>query len=291
MSGALGHAAMETTEYRGIRTEIIDGHTVEMDLPPGILPSEPTPPGEHPSHPFYRPLLPSALEELPAGSYTVQKPTSPNVRDFDRYINVTEDPEGKRINYIADGLHMNLGRNNNLMTKLGYTFERGLNGIEVGSVPLPSLLQRRAAELGVDVQFFPDQKVIDSPSYLDAFAKGAYPVSTASAEYYTHDTQDDHLTAMVLGGEPLKTALQEAAIEALSSDTNLDNIAGGFDQFTAYLRGTVSPTYNMMQLPYGRNTMHVAGERIGLTPEKVDEILATAQNNALAFGMEVNDLQ
>lgn len=236
-------------------------------------------------HPHRSNLLPSAIDGLPTGEYAIGSPDSDEPA-FDRKIIVTEDESGRYIEGLKTGLIDNLGSNRKLMQALGYKFQ-GFGGLN--AAPMPETLKQHAADLGVDVEFFPNQGLIDSSDYLGAFSRGAYPVATGNAEYYAHDTQDDHITAMVLGGEPLKAALAHVASEALAVGEDLDNYADAIDRFTAYLRGSVAPTYNQMPMAYDKNTLQFVGQGIGMSESEIDEIFATAHKNAESFGMDTVD--
>lgn len=258
----------------------IDGFTTRTNLPPDNIPLV----SDTSKHPYDRSLRPSALDDLPVGSYRINHPSSPD-EDFARKIILTEDEHGKYVNFVSTGLFENLGSSLRLMEMLGYKFPRDSSELQV---PTPETLRARAAELGVDITLLPDEDHIDNVTYLQVFAAGSYPVATGDAEYYTHDTQDDHLTAVVLGAEPLRDALQGAAQFALEKDTDHQNrYAAGIDHFTAYLRGVVSPTYNSMPYPYTEKTLRTAGQEIGLTDEDVTDILETARANARSYGMEL----
>jgi hypothetical protein len=284
-----GFSSQEAGKPTGsFRTEMVDDISFQTDLPEGVWPFEPTEPGETPQHPFSRPILPSALDSMPVGEFQIGNPQTQDAT-YNRRITITEDTDGKYINAIGDnGLISNKGKTQQVMEALGYKFGDSFYMTRVEALPTPNTIQKKAAELGVDIQFFPDQKLIEGTSYLEAFAAEKYPVSTASTEYYLHDTRDDHITAMVIGGEPLKAALRDSAKQALEAGLDANERAGDIDDFTAYLRGTVSPTLNNLNRPYGEDTLLSVGQRAGLSAEKVHQIVDTARANAQKFGMELN---
>lgn len=266
----------------------IDGIAFKTDLPEGVWPFEPTEPGTEPVHPARRSILPSAIDTMPVGAFQIGNPDTSDPR-YARKVTITEDVDGKYINQIADmGLIKNIGGTEGMMTALGYKFDKSGYGTQVNAAPSPATIQKNAAKLGVEIQFFDDQKLIDGKSYLEAFVDGKFPVSTASAEYYLHDTRDDHLTAMVIGGTPLKNALRDAAKQALESGADTNAVAKEVDDYTAYLRGAVSPTHNNLDHPYSDYEVRTIGERIGISAQKTAEIFATARANAQQWGMELN---
>ncbi len=154
--------------------------------------------------------------------------------------------------------------------------------------------------MGVEIQFFPKVGVISDIDYLRAFADGKYPVSTKEELQYMHDIQDDHITAMVLGGEPLKQALAEVASRAIADarrplrrNRSTGDTASMIDTFTAILRAVVSrgTTDVPFILERGRSTLIKRGEALGLTAEKTQEILEHAQETGRTMGLKVRELQ
>lgn len=271
-----------------LTTKMVDGISFQTDLPEGAWPFEPTEHGETPAHPARRAILPSAIDSMPVGEFHIANPDTPDMT-YARKITITEDAGGKYINQIADmGLIKNAGNTEGLMTALGYKFDHYAYGSSVEAAPSPATIQKNAAKLNVNIQFFDDQTLIDGKSYLEAFVDGKFPVSTASAEYYLHDTRDDHLTAMVIGGEPLKNALRDAAKHALETGANTDEVAKEIDDYTAYLRGAVSPTHNNLDHPYSDYEVRTIGERIGIDGQTTGAVLATARANAEQWGMKLN---
>lgn len=258
---------------------IIDGVAARTNLPEDIAVFEGSSAGEQP---YSRRLLPSAMDSLPVGNYAIG---SPDATDpfFDRNIVVTQDAEGKYIEGMYQGLTANTGNSQALLAKLGYKYENAYGAAK--SVPTPETVAHHAAKLGVDVRCFPDQGLIDSNDYLKTFSEGKYPISTGDAAYYAHDIQDDHITAMVLGGEQLKDALKHVAAEALSQGEDLDNFAAGIDQFTADVRGAVAPTENDRGKDYDKHVLFV-GRGLGLSDDKISEIIEAARLRGREFGMD-----
>ncbi len=282
----------------------VEGIEYFSNLPEGMFPFMPIEENSILSHPAEQPLLPSAIDALPAGKYYVAQASSrtPGTADtnFDRKIIVTDEPDGKRINEINKyTLIKNSGKSEALMTALGYQFEErvldaGLPSQvtrygELKAVPTPETLRQKAADLGVIVRFIPDQGIIDNRTYLKAFADETFPISTADALNYGHDTQDDHITAMVLGGLPLRSALRSAAISALKRN-DLDDVVAGIDTFTSLLRETVAQTNNKTSNISGTpEILRQYGRYIDVPSSTVDEILETAQKNARKYGMDVTE--
>jgi hypothetical protein len=275
--------AFDQPKSLATETHDINGFSTRTNIPEGLDIFDKS---SKTDHPHRSSLLPSAIETLPTGEYAIGLPDSDEPA-FDRKITIIEDETGRYIEGMQTGLVENIGSNRQLMQALGYKFQQGFNSANMA--PMPETLKAHAAKLGVDVVFFDDQGLIASDGYLGAFSRGEYPVATGNAEYYAHDTQDDHITAMVLGGEPLKRALAHVASEALATGEDLDNYADAIDRFTAYLRGSVAPTYNQMPMAYDRNTLQFIGQGIGMSEVEVDEIIGTARENAESFGMDTSN--
>ena len=270
------------------RRETLDGITFETNLPEGHMPFEPTAEGMDAVHPARRRLLPSALDALPAGEYVVKKD---DTLWQDRKIHIIEDNDGKRIDVESTIRTFSNRETKALMQELGFVTS---SGGTIREIPTPQTLVEHAARLGVRVHTFPDQGIIKSEDYLQAFRDGEYPVSTGSEQYYLHDSSDDHLTTMVLGGETLRTALQESASRALEGREDLDKYAETIDDFTAQLRAVIAPTLNRPRYDdseaRGRESLHELGKKIGLDPGRVDEIIRATQDKARTFAIPVKNL-
>lgn len=161
-----------------------------------------------------------------------------------------------------------------LLLALGYELTSDESGSYISGIPTPETLRAAAAEQGVEVEFF-EEKEIRSPEYLATIAEGKYPVSYA---YFDHDIGDDHITAFVLGGVPMKAGLQRVAQRALGLDrAQQDKLTANIDAFTNLYRGVISAgvDINMTQGKTGREWVHESGKQIGLTETEVEDMLQT----------------
>lgn len=228
-------------------------------------------------HPHRQDLLPSATDALPAGVYRLGREDTDDPA-FDRVITVREDDQGKYVSGMTTLLVDNLGGTRKLMRQLGYRFGGLQQGLE--AMPTPQTFKSHAAELGVQVRLYPQYGLIEGKDYLDAFANGEYPVATGTARDYAHDTSDDHITAMVLGAEPLRDALVDVAHRTLAGEGDLNQRVATIDEFTACLRGTVADTYNFADRGYGRDVLVELGRILGIGESRVNDILDVARNNA-----------
>lgn len=281
-SSPFSEGSSPVVERPVLKEQVIDGFSVKTNLPEhsSLFDSSDTS-----EHLFARPLLPSAVDAIPVGEYRMESYYSDDPY-YDRVIIVSEDEEGKYVNGMELGLFNNIGGSQKLMETLGYKL--GHKSGHDTQVPTPNTLQKNARKLGVEIEYFPDQGLIESNDYLRAFAKGKYPVSTGNAKYYSHDTQDDHLTAVVLGGELLRDALQGVASEALAEGMELDEYAMAIDTFTADLRGAVAPTNNDKHKFFAQELRFV-GRGLGFEDETIDAILETAKAKGREFGMDVRE--
>lgn len=165
-----------------------------------------------------------------------------------------------------------------LMRELGFVVESNDDDVStITAAPTPDTLYRSAQEFGVDIQFFtnPDTMYIKGPDYLKAFADKKYPVSFG---HYKHDIEDDHLTGVVLGGEPLKSALSEVATAALAGgDKAVRQTTDGIDIFTNMLRDLTLPRPN----PFvSEDSLIKLGNQMGIATDKIDTIIKTARDRA-----------
>jgi hypothetical protein len=260
-------------------------------------------------------LDPTKLDEIPVGDFEVtgteewvdvMNGSEKNTTPVSRPIGAVETEFGKAIKTESFGESIydwkSLNDTAGLMTALGYVVEKsdGSRGdfdinADVVAIPTPESVKKAASKLGVDIELFPDHAYIPGRQYLSTFSAGKYPVATGEEALYRHDIEDDHLTAVVLGGAPLKAGLKAAAEAALATnnDDNIDTVSQSVDTFTATLRGVVASS-SFQGSGYGkeegRATLLQAGERCGMKPDLVENILKTAQTNAAQFGMSVQQL-
>ena len=190
-------------------------------------------------------INPRDLDKLGPGnwSYTFAGPDQEAPYVVARSVITREGPKGLVID--SDSLFPSYdegidrwtyeGGGAKILRALGYELSLDANGKEVVTgVPTPETLRKAAAEQGIDIEFFDEGEQIQGPKYLDAFARGKYPVSYM---YYDHDISDDHFTALVLGGDSMKAGLQRVAQEALKQDEDTQHItASGMDAFTSYYK-------------------------------------------------------
>ena len=286
------------TEVAPERPIVIDGREYQTNLPEGVQLIEPKGNSLKSAE-----LIPKDFDALRPGKYIVhggaEKGTNGEISEEIRRIEVRENESGMTI--LCDPPLGNIPVERDaleLMQALGFDVSWGVGGRPIAGVPTPETIKAAAALLGVEIQLFPETNSISGPDYLRAFADGKYPVSTKSYYYYRHDIGDNHITAMVLGGEPLKQALAEVATRVLAGTHELGNIDGtasAIDAFTAALRAVVSETELSFKEAYrsqsGRSTLIKRGEALGLTAEKTQEILEHAQEMGRTMGLEVMELQ
>jgi hypothetical protein len=181
-----------------------------------------------------------------------------------------------------------------LMESLGYEVTKDEYDVAITGVPTPETLKAAAAEQGVEVIFFPEHDYIPGQDYLGAFARGSYPVATGEEGMYKHDIEDDHLTAMVLGGDTLKHALQKVAQRALEGG-DVQMTAQLIDSFTTTLRAVIAPTNDLLGAAYGeeegRSTILAVGGDLNIPSDEVNAIVAAAQQKAQSFGIKFTELQ
>ncbi|CAN5415103.1 hypothetical protein BH10PAT3_BH10PAT3_0230 [soil metagenome] len=246
-------------------------------------------------------IIPSKLDGLPVGGFVVSRNETyfddlgnDVVHRVERRIDVMQSEKGKAVNVnaFANSNHDTWILNpttENLMTQLGFL----VDGKNIKAFPTPDTVVATAHNLGVEIQLIPEAGQLSSRDYLRVFADGKYPVSTANETYYKHDIQDDHLPAVILGGMPLKVALQGVAKEAIASgdQEKMNDVTGAVDGFTARLRGVV---YDGVGAAYGREmgrgTLIKAGRALGLSDEVTQGILEHAQESAKGFGIEITEL-
>lgn len=251
---------------------------------------------------------PTKLDAIPIGQFSVSGTEEqldewfkPKPVTVSRPVAVRETDKGKVIDLESFGAEASRWRiepgTSELMTALGYVVAKNGGGYDtIAAVPTPETVKKAAAEQGVEIEFFPEHGYIPGSKYLTAFKEGKYPASSGKSVQYKHDIEDDHLTAMVLGGEPLKEALSTAATAALETndDSTINTISQSIDTFTATLRAVIASHSQLLGEAYGkesgRQTLEECGEDCGIAPEVTAQILATAQAKAHTLNMPVNEL-
>jgi hypothetical protein len=212
MDALLAEPVVENVPTRDID---LDGETYQTNLPEGIDPFEDGYEGAHLAG-----TNPAKLDGLAPGTYSVAR----TAREFDlntnkfrdttieRGFTVLETPHGTAVSVdegddwgVQDGTE-----------RLLEAMDILVEGNQIIALPTPNTFKAAMAEQGVEVKFIGDTdgEKISGKEYLQTFGEGAYPVGT---RLYKHDIEDDHATAMVLGGTPLRDGLQRVSNETLQN--------------------------------------------------------------------------
>lgn len=287
-----------------INREIMIGDKVyETDLPEGIDPiGSPDAQGLEAEVFLQRAMLiPQALDKIPEGEFVIKDRGS----NSERKIIATATPDGMSINidaFYGASINLHTGDAHILMGKLGYAIKHVvIDGFDYGyrivGVPTPETIKKAAAKLGVKIKLLTGRRgevekgKLEYSDYLQAFAEGQYPVSVGEIGYYGHDIQDDHLSSMVLGGDPLKKALREAASSALKSrdEGKMKSATANIDRFTAALRRTLNE--NPEEPDFQLNEAYSSGRELGISDETIGNIMQTVRSKAKEFGMTVVERQ
>lgn len=306
-------ASMEAGAEEPRQTHTIERHGVEYqtDLPEGI---DIFKDNEY-AEPLEEELILAETDKLPIGTYTVtgQKDVSDGfggeqIRDISRTISIVPVESGKAVTIESLGdrvlwpLQVGTG---DLLNDMGYVVDDVEGEQTLVAVPTPETAQAAVKKLGVDLEYLEtdEEGYIDGKSYLTSYAAGKYP---ASKKHYQHDVEDDHLTAMVLGGDLLRDTLQTAARESLVdgdqiafnedgvTKTKIDLAASRLDDFTATLRGVIAPHRELAGEQFsahnGRRTLRNAGAALNIDAETVDAILATTLASAKKYHLPITDV-
>jgi len=238
------------------------------------------------------PLNPKDLDKLQPGAYTIYFVGEDQVEPYvpARSIVMRDGPKGLVVDSESftptfdgnsAGWTFPIG-SEKLLQALGYEFATDESDPYIFGVPTPETLRKAAAEYGVEVEFF-DEKEIRSPDYLAVIAKDKYPVSYA---YFDHDIGDDHITAFLLGGGLLKDSLSRVAQDALQLDrTEQDRVTAEIDTFTGLYRLAIAVGVDnpVDSTHTGRQRVHEAGQRIGLTETEINKLLQVGVAKAEQF--------
>lgn len=159
--------------------------------------------------------------------------------------------------------------------------------------PTPETFKLFCAQQGIQVEIHKDKSHLKADEYLKAYREGRYPVG-ALDYFYSHDIQDDHITALIVGGQELQQAIARSIETSLASGImSAEDLTSLIDSFTASFRsvilphGTLGEAYGKEQ---GRHTLQKYVDSIGISPETMDKLIATAQQRAQTFGLTPKEL-
>ncbi len=293
IDSSLGIAAPEAdTPFSG-RPLMVGQQQFLTDLPDGVEPftADTTDATKHP-------LNPRNLDKLQPGEYTIYFAGDDQVEPYvpARSIVMRHGPKGLVVDsesftptFDGDSAGWTLLAGNEskgLLQSLGYEFASDESGLYISGVPTPETFRTAAAEHGIEVVFF-EEKDIRSPEYLATIAGGKYPVSY---DYFDHDIGDDHITAFLLGGTPLKESLQRVAKGALQLNrAEQDRVTAEIDNFTALYRGAINLAVDndITGSKKYHEWVHQSGTRLGLTEAEIEEMLRVGAINAKQFEPKV----
>jgi len=276
------------------RQGLISYTNLPVGIDPFQRPVESGPYSDIDNNPEFASFWPHKLDSLPEGSFRVVSQVvamaleAPAAERYERKIIVSGNEFGQTVDTQADTWDFVRGTER-IREALGFKIKDGA----VIGMPTPETVKAAAARQGVFVRLLADYGTIPPEDYLKSFAAGEYPIATMTEENYRHDIEDDHLTAIVLGGGPLRIGLQEAAVKNLLPTGDVNGCTDGIDTYTGLLRLVVSPHPQRDSEHYGtlgRQSLIVLGEEIGISADTTNEIIKTAQENALHFGMKVREL-
>lgn len=273
------------------RELIIGGELYTTDLPAGVeIFSQDAKSATH------DPLNMRDLDKLEPGNYSIwfagEDQEAPYV--VARSVIMRQGPKGLVIDrdcyappFDEEGKPVNnwpLGKSTSpVMLALGFEIGTDEHGRRVTSVPTPNTLYAAAAEQGVTIEFFEEEE-IRTPEYLGANSRGNQPVSYA---FYDHDAGDDHITARVLGGEPMTAGLQRISTEALKQNKDVqDSCTLGIDSFTGVFREALSHGLDTDWAGWSAKEWVMSeGLLIGLTEPEIEAMLEVGISNADRLGM------
>jgi hypothetical protein len=232
----------------------------------------------------------SKLDAAPTGTYTIVKHLNHpdqhtgSRQTVERVMTIRETGRGKVINpeafKVAPANTMANAKTERLLSDLGY--EVAEDG-RITGVPIPETIRMNAMALGVDIELL-DIGKIDGNTYVQTIARRKYPLAVGDEGYFIHDSTDDHLTAVVLGGEVLKDMLCAAATRALDRDSCTE-AAEQIDKFTSNLGGMLYVHKGLISRGY--EGLLDAGLKLGFSQGEIDELVVFARDRANAYGIEL----
>jgi hypothetical protein len=239
-------------------------------------------------------IIPAEIDKLLDGEYFVRRSQYGKYLNDDLSFGIATDKDGDRyLVKIGDTYHSSVGsyggfpemssflridqpysgniNTRTVMEPLGFGFSEDGS---INSIPTPLTLVRIARQLGVNIELV-DGGQLGGSEYLAIFAKGKYPVATGDHISYSHDIRDDHLTAMVLGGQYLSKALASSANEAIidGSKEVINERTNNIDEFTATLRLITGARDDDRGRKYDERKLVRLGVSLGISENEVNGIL------------------
>lgn len=177
-----------------------------------------------------------------------------------------------------------------LFEKMGYEVDGPMS---IAGYPRPDVVVSCAKNFGVNVEIVEGHSVIPSNVYVATFARGCYPVATGSYDMYRHDIDDDHFSAVLLGGGLMMRELQRYATEMQVRDDKelISNAAGVIDQFTSKFRDCIGDSFTRQECEYSIKAQMPQLKRLAMQMNIslgcLDDMLQGARREAAALGMDV----
>lgn len=177
-----------------------------------------------------------------------------------------------------------------LFEKMGYKVDGPMS---IAGYPRPDVVVACAKNFGVDVEIVDGHAIIPSNVYVAAFAKAHYPVATGSYDMYRHDIDDDHFSAVLLGGSAMMRELQRYAAEVLSRDDEAltAGAAGVIDQFTSKFRDCIGDSFTRQECEYSIQAqmpqLRRLAAQMNISPGCLEDMLECARQEAAALGMDI----
>jgi len=245
-------------------------------------------------------FVPSELDNIAPGTYTfsawVERSRSPSgpleLGWHEQTITVRPTEHGKVLDASSFGRVIIPGsaKGRTLLALAGFEIEHNT----VAAVPTPHTVEAACQQQGLAVRLLPHMGEIGCGDYLQAFADGMYPVATGDEEYYFHDIGNDHMTAMVLGGQQLSDALGVAARQALQDAPECQGmIAGNIDKYTSLLRSICLEAGEDVRFIRGffgpslTAELQGIGTILGIANTQTSAIIKLVQDTAREYGVDV----
>jgi hypothetical protein len=214
-----------------------------------------------------------------------------------RYTVVEPDgsamPEGSQDHYrISRDLSLSILNEpggQRFLENLGYLFIN--NQIYA---PTPETFKAFCAKHGVDVEIHRSKTRLKYPEYLKAYIEKKYPIGALDSNSYSHDIQDDHITAIIIGGPELQKTISKSIRCILEAGTQSpENLCINLDSFTAHFRVILLNDISKNQKygkEKGRQTLYEVANLLQISPERVDELISIAQQRSINFGLQPKEL-
>lgn len=240
-------------------------------------------------------LYPKILDELTVGTYmhrtrvVISNKPEARLQNMISFVIKTDEQGDRSVRigdqiqqrpHFAETVQMSIGHKGKqkIHEQLGFEFTED----QATAFPTPLTLVKKAKQIGVGIELL-DYGEIPYNHYLAVFSRGNYPVAVAEPNYYVHDTDETHLSGLILGGMELQEALAASAQQALRNPSaeNIEATAEELDFYTGFIGVIVRQSKN--SVIDQTEDLISSGLKLSIAENTTRSILATAREKLAEY--------